>query len=118
MDISSDGCWLAFYQGSDSLVILSSLGGEPREVVHFNEDEVTPIEQAFLRWTPDGEYLLFSKGGNQMWKVHVKSGVQQQIGPTMKGLMSAAMHPDGRQIALTVQQAGSALWVMENFLPE
>ncbi len=118
MDISPDGRWLAFYQGSDSLVILPSLGGEPREVVHLDDDELTLTEQAFLRWTPDGEHLLFSKGGNQMWKVHVKSGVQQQIGPPMKGLMSVAMHPDGRQIALTVQQAGSALWVMENFLPD
>jgi Tol biopolymer transport system component len=79
---------------------------------------VNRTQQAFLRWTPDGEYLLFCKSESQMWKVHVESGAQQQIGPTIKGLMSASMHPDGRQIAFTVQQAGSALWVMENFLPD
>lgn len=118
MDVSPDGQWLAFYQGGDSLVVLPSEGGEPREVVHLDEDEVNVTQRSFVRWTPDGEHLLFSKRESQLWKVHVESGVQQQIGPTIKGLIGAAMHPDGRQIALTVQQEGSALWIMENFLPE
>jgi len=33
-------------------------------------------------------------------------------------MMNAVMHPDGQQIAFTVRQAGSQLWIMENFLPE
>jgi Tol biopolymer transport system component len=97
---------------------MPSKGGELREVAHLDEDEVNRTQQSFLKWTPDGEHLLFCKRDSQLWKVHVETGVQQQIGPTMKGLMNAAMHPDGEQIAFTVQQAGSALWVMENFLPE
>jgi Tol biopolymer transport system component len=118
MDMSPDGRWLAFYQGGDSLVVLPSEGGEPREVAHLEENDWNRTQQSFLRWTPDGEYLLFCKRESQLWKVHVETGIQQQIGPTLKGLMSVAMHPDGEQIAFTVQQAGSALWVMENFLPE
>jgi Tol biopolymer transport system component/beta-lactamase regulating signal transducer with metallopeptidase domain len=118
MDVSPDGRWLAFYRGKDSLVVMPSAGGEPREVVHLDEDEVNDTQRAFVRWTPDGEHLLFSKRESQMWKVHAESGVQQQIGPAIKGLVRADMHPDGRQIAFTVQQKGSALWVMENFLPD
>jgi serine/threonine protein kinase/Tol biopolymer transport system component len=118
LDVSPDGRWLAFNQGGDSLVVLPSTGGMPREVVHLEEDEVNRTQQSFVRWTPDGKHLLFCKRESQLWRVHVETGVQQQIGPTMKGLMSAAMHPDGEQIAFTIQQAGSALWVMENFLPD
>jgi len=97
---------------------LPSAGGEPLEVVHLDEDEVNDTQRAFVRWTPDGEHLLFSKRESQMWKVHAETGLQQQIGPAIKGLVRADMHPDGRQIAFTVQQKGSALWVMENFLPD
>jgi Tol biopolymer transport system component len=118
VDISPDGEWLAFYQGEDSLMVLSSVGGEPREVVHLDEDEVNRSLRSFVRWTPDGEHLLFSKRESQLWKVHAESGVQQQIGPVIEGLIRAAMRPDGGQIAYTVQQSGSALWIMENFLPD
>ncbi|MGB2863634.1 MAG: protein kinase [Sedimentisphaerales bacterium] len=118
MDVSPDGQWLAFYQGEDSLVVMSSVRGEPREIVHLDEDEVNHTLRTFVRWTPDGEHLLFSKRESQMWKVHAETGVQQQIGPTIEGIVRADMHPDGRQIAFTVQQSGSALWVMENFLPD
>lgn len=117
-DISPDGRWLAFYQGKDSLVVMPSVGGELREVVHLNKNEVNNTQLSFVRWTPDGDYLLFSKRGSQMWKVNAESGVQQQIGPAIKGLVGASMHPDGRQIAFTVEKSGSALWVMENFLPD
>jgi Tol biopolymer transport system component len=118
MDVSPDGRWLAFYRGKDSLVVMPSAGGEPREVAHLDEDEANNTQRAFVRWTPDGEHLLFSKRESQMWKVHAETGVQQQIGPAIEGLVRAAMHPDCRQIAFTVQQSGSALWVMENFLPD
>jgi len=119
MDVSPDDKWLAFYQGKDSLVVMPSVGGEPREVVHLDKDEVNNNTlRVFVRWTPDGEHLLFSKRESQMWKAHAESGVQQQIGPVLENLVGAAMHPNGRQIAFTVEQAGSALWVMENFLPD
>jgi len=53
-----------------------------------------------------------------MWKVHVETGEQQQIGPVIENLINAAMHPDGRKIAFTVQQSGPELWVMANLLPD
>ena len=118
LDISPDGRWLAFYQERDSLVVMPSTGGEPRQVVQFEHDELNVAERAFVRWMPDSKHLLFSHCKSQLWKVNVETGVQQQIGPVIKGLEGVDMHPDGRQITFTAKQRGSALWVMENFLPE
>jgi Tol biopolymer transport system component len=121
VDVSPDGRWLAFYQGLPlpSLVVMSSTGGEPREVVHLNENKAgNSLIHVFVRWTPDGEHLLLGKHKKELWKVHAETGEQQPIGPAIEGLVGAAMHPDGRQIAFTVLQEGSELWVMENFLPD
>jgi len=117
LDVSPNGRWLAFYPDLNSLTVLPSAGGDPRQVIHLDEGELA-APYAFVRWTPDGEHLLFCKRNNELWKVHVETGEQQQIGPEIKNLVHAAMHPDGRQIAFTVQQDGSELWVMENFLPD
>lgn len=117
-DVSPDGQWLAFYPTEDSLAVMPSAGGNPRQVVHW--DEEVQSTHPFARWMPDGEHLLFRKGKNELWKVHVQTGEQQQIGPAIEEgqLINAVMHPDGRQIALTIEQGGSELWVMENFLPD
>jgi len=116
-DVSPDGRWLAFYPTRDSLAVMPSGGGEPRQVVDM-EGNAGNENNLFIRWTPDGEHLLFSKRNNKLWKVHVETGAQQQIGPEIEGLVGATMHPDGRQITFTVEQTGSELWVMENFLPD
>jgi Tol biopolymer transport system component len=117
-DVSPDGRWLAFYRDINSLVLLPSAGGDPRQVAHWDEEVQSTLP--FARWTPDGEHLLFRKRNNELWKVHVQTGEQQQIGPAIEEgkLMNAVMNPDGRQIAFTVEQQGSELWVMENFLPD
>ena len=67
---------------------------------------------------PDGEHLLCRGQKNELWKVNVETGEKQQIGVATEkeGLIHATMHPDGRRIALTVEQGGSELWVMEDFL--
>ena len=118
LDVSPDGRWLAFYQDNSSLVVLSSTGGEPREVVRLAENEKSDFSHSFVRWTPDSQHLLYPKHNSQLWKVHVETGVQQQTGPAIENLVQVSMHPDGRQIAFTVEQPGSELWVMENFLPD
>ena len=119
LDVSPDGQWLAFVINKNSIVVMPSTGGEPREVVHLDKDEVSDRHaHIFVRWTPDGEHLLFSRRNNELWKVHVESGAQQQIGSATGALIDAAIHPDDRQITFTSFQRGSALWVMENFLPD
>jgi serine/threonine protein kinase len=117
-DVSPDGRWLAFYPVPDRLAVMPSSGGEPEEIV--GGDGGMPSNHAFVKWTPDGEHLLFGKRTNELWKVNVETGEQQQIAVMMngQGLVNAAIGPDGRRIALKIQQAGSQLWVMENFLPD
>jgi Tol biopolymer transport system component len=116
-DVSPDGQWLAFYPTEDSLAVMPAAGGEPREVLDIKGNGGN-TNNFFIRWTPDGKHLLFSKRSNELWKVNVETGEQQQIGPAIENLVGAAMHPDGRQITFTVEQLGSELWVMENFLPD
>ena len=117
-DVSPDGQWLAFYPAPDMLAVMPSEGGEPREIV--GGDGEMPTHSAFVKWTPDGEHLLFGKRKNELWKVNVEAGDQQQIAVMIDGqeLVNAAIHPDGQRLALKIRQAGSQLWVMENFLPE
>ncbi len=118
LDLSPDGKWLAFHdQGKDSIVVMSADGGEPREVVHLDEAELTQNGQRFATWTPDGKHLLFSKRTREIWSVNIETGKQERIGPEIPGLLRATMHPDGKRIAFTTFQRSSELWVMENFLP-
>ena len=118
-DLSPDGNWLAFHDhGKDSIVVMSADGGEPREVVHLDEAELTEENQGFATWTPDGKNLLFSKRTSEIWRVNVETGKQERIGPEIPGLVRATMQPDGKRIAFTTYKKSSELWVMENFLPE
>jgi len=68
LDVSPDDRWLAFYRGENSLVVLSSAGGEPREVVHLDEKE-SMGSVAFVRWTLDGEHLLYPKRRNEFGRL-------------------------------------------------
>jgi len=117
-DVSPDGQLLAFYPVPDMLAVMPANGGELREIV--GGDGEIPATDAFVKWTPDGEHLLFGKRKNELWKVNVETGEQQQIAVMIDGqeLLDAAIHPDGRHLALSIQQASSQLWVMENFLAE
>ena len=115
--ISPDGLRLAFWRDGPSLVVMPSAGGELREVL-------TPVPEAprrqyvvRLMWRPDGEHLIYGDH-RQLWKVHVETGRRQRLGPPVENLIDAAIHPDGRQIAFSVEEAGSELWVMGGFLPE
>jgi serine/threonine protein kinase len=116
LDLSPDGQWLAFWQGKMSLKVMPATGGEPREIVRLNRLRSSNQLQ-FVAWTPDNEHLLYADQ-DQLQRIHVTTGQHQPIGPPMPDLIHVAIHPDGRQLALTMEQAGHELWVMENFLPE
>ena len=115
-DISPDGLWLAFYQEPNSLAVMPSTGGEPREIVHGTREEF--YSSIFVRWTPEGEHLIFGKHASELWRVNVQSGQQKQIAVTGETLNDAAMHAHGQLIALTLRQSGKELWALDNFLPE
>ncbi len=113
---STDGQGLAFWRDASSLVILPVSGGPLREVLRLEDDEVGV--HAFVTWMPDNQHLLFPKVGRELWRVNVQTGQQQQIGGALEHLTHVDVHPDGRQLAFTLEQPGEELWVMEGFLPE
>ena len=98
-------------------MILAVSGGPRREVLRLEDDERTD-PPTFVTWMPDNQHLLFPKQGNELWRVNIQTGQQQQIGGLFEQLCHVDVHPDGRQLAFTLEQPGSELWVMEGFLPE
>jgi serine/threonine protein kinase/Tol biopolymer transport system component len=116
IDLSPDGQRLAFWQGKMSLRVMPAAGGEPREIVRLNRLRSSNQLQ-FVAWHPDGEHLFYADG-DQLQKIHVTTGQEQTINATMSHLIHVALHPDGTHMALTMEQGGHELWVMENFLPE
>ena len=115
-NLSPNGRWLAFYSAPDLLALVPTTGGDARTVLRL-EEKFSDTSVPFVAWTPDSEHLLFPKQGNQLWKVHIATGQLQQIGPPIKNLIDVAVHPDGRQIAFSIQEPGNELWIMEGFLP-
>ena len=115
MPLSPDGRWLAF-SGKDlrTLTLVAVEGGESREVFRLdsNTDVLTP-----LSWTPDSRYLLYRNEQGQVWRVSVSEGEARKLSIPIQGLRELRVHPDGKQVAILVQQPGSEIWVLENFLP-
>jgi len=125
--VSNDGRQAAFAlysrNGPGSLQVVSTAGGEPREVYRL-EDGGTQS----LAWSADGQHLFFAKiprevatpGDQQrsLWRVPVTGGAAEETGLTMDRLREIRPHPDGRRIAFTSGNRGADVWVMENFLPK
>ena len=115
--LSTDGQRLAFWRDATSLVILPVSGGPASEVLRVPEPEEL-ASKFLLAWMPDNQHLLFSKRAHELWRVDIQTGQQQQIGEPVEHLQFVDVHPDGRQLAISLEQPGSELWVMEGFLPD
>ncbi len=115
LDLSPDGQWLTFWRDETGLMVLSSEGGEPRQVLE--TDEVNGSD-CFVRWSPDGKSLVFPKRKSELWKVNIDTGREEPLGLDIKELLDVAIHPAGNRIAFTLRQFGVQVWVLEDFLPE
>jgi len=114
----------ATYPAAPALKIVSAAGGEPRELLQFEE------ERMFLSgvaWTPDSQDVLFAKmffgggkGGKEgeLWRISATGGEPRRLWVWKKQQFGRVrVHPDGRRIAFHSGSTSSELWVMENFLP-
>jgi len=119
--LSPDGERLVFgirdpKTNEESLWIMPSSGGEARKFLQ-------PRKSGRIRaiaWTPDGEYVLFTKGekkGTSLWRISPKGGDTLKLWQSKKQLSGLSVHPDGRQIAFYTTKIDTEIWVMENFLP-
>jgi Tol biopolymer transport system component len=121
---SPDGKWLAFtsldvMKEPVKLMLVSALGGSPREIFRTKEDENIP----WLQWTPDGRsiwLLIYRQASGQKTKPEFEYLAVSPDGHDIRKLELASagrIHPDGRQIAFWTGQGRYELWALENFLP-
>ena len=108
---------------SHVLSAMPAAGGEPHELVQFQEQGSAARFHRY-DWTADGRYLVYAKGNPQdhkaeLWRIAADGGNPQKLDLVVEGLRALHMHPDGQRIAFSTGKTigGSELWVMENFLP-
>ena len=128
--ISPDGERLAFSwhdtgTSAVSLKVMSTAGGEARELLRVQEPEFIPIGfREALVWAPDGRYVLFVKGNTslkeeELWRIPSEGGEPEKLGLAMERISSPRFHPDGKRIAFSAGKVWrTEVWVMENFWPE
>ncbi len=124
----------------NSLWIVPTAGGEPRELLKFQDPQnILKNRKGFsadirwrVTWTPDSHHLLFLKAGQkspELWRIAAKGGKPELVDtlPTELGRGSKSsystqelrIHPDGQQIAFVVSSLpDQELRVLQNFLPE
>jgi Tol biopolymer transport system component len=126
-DASADGRQVAFVlikeDGGKSLMVMSTAGGEPREL--FKCDKGKPWPQA-VQWSHDGRFVYYVLWGYPegdptlgLWRVPAVGGEPEQLDWYMEHNVKQipSFHPDGRRIAFTVSEFGAEVWMMEDFLP-
>lgn len=101
----------------ESLWIMPSSGGEARPFLELQRaDRIQAID-----WTPDGEYVLFTKrekNGTSLWRIAPEGQEPQKLWESDKRLRGLRVHPEGTQIAFSSVIIENEVWVMENFLPD
>jgi Tol biopolymer transport system component len=125
--VSPDESRLAFtYQespengGDYSLMVMSTAGGEPHALLHFERGSSWPQD---ILWGPDGGHIYYVRfgGGDEyvgLWRIPAEGGQPERLDwydeVRPRGMR---FRPDGRRVALNRGDYGSEVWVMEDFLP-
>jgi Tol biopolymer transport system component len=111
--LSPDGRWVVFRDKNRTLNLAPVAGGERREIFRLESTN----DYCRLTWTPDSRYVLCSKDG-QVWRIPASGGEARKLAIPVKGLRELIVHPDGKRVAMWVQEPGLDIWVLENFLPK
>jgi serine/threonine protein kinase/Tol biopolymer transport system component len=127
LSLSPDGRWLAFglmLQPTQTaqLLVLSTTGGQPRELFRLPNAEVA---FGIGEWTRDGQRVLFvqthrdseRKHVGELWAVSRDGKAPLRVGLSMRALRDVRVSPDGTRISFTAGYPDTDLWVFENFLP-
>jgi Tol biopolymer transport system component len=123
---SPDGRWFALMlnhaDDTWSFAVVPLSGGEIREL----PGPWTDVKPWKLTWAPDSQQLMFIRPGreagkimrSELWGVSVTGGEQRSLGFSVpQDVASLSVHPDGKQLALTLTEEATEVWVMENVLP-
>jgi len=120
--LSPDGEWLAFNKGwSPVLMIVSSSGGEPREIFRMKEkgEQIGTVS-----WIPDSQELIFAsyrlpqRESYDLWRISASGENLQKLETYKDSILWMSAHPDGEQIVFGSSHRIKDVWVMENFLPK
>ena len=114
LNLSPDGRHLATTAGG-VILLIPTASGEPR---------VMRGGTAVLAWTPDSRSVLILSGSGRqaaMWWVPLE-GQARRLDFDISDIRGPIrVHPDGRQIAMTVSSQASTrppeIWAIENFVP-
>ena len=124
-EISPDGKNLVFVEntpeslkeGQYLLTLLPTAGGAPRVLA---EGPIRP-DYLTLTWAKDGESVLYTLRGNELWRVSIRTGEKSLVAtyPSENSMRLGRLSPDGRQ---KVRPFGGGntyeVWGLENFLPK
>ena len=126
--LSPDGQSLAFSslepaaKPRATINIVPAAGGVPRTIYRGPEDERLSV----FAWAPDGRHIWFGKqtGGDpassrpiaqETWRITPDGRTSERIALDSRGAIGGLhLSPDGRQLALTIGEAKSELWALEN----
>ncbi len=125
--LSPDGQWFvlsiinsATRPAAPVLKILSTAGGEPRDLIQFDKSE--ELRAVGVTWTPDSQNVLFWKWWYQadkeleLWRIPAEGGEPRKL-CSRKAIGHIRVHPDGQRVAFYDRSTTRGFWVMENFLP-
>jgi Tol biopolymer transport system component len=104
--ISPDGKQLAYSDRKNGITLLQIDSGEKRILIG-------PDMLDVLDWYPDGTHLLIGgehKGG--LWKLSTFDGKKQQVLDENEGVFTAAVSPDGTQIAFVKRPVFNEIWMI------
>jgi Tol biopolymer transport system component len=115
---SPDGRWTVYVYGANSLRIIPSEGGEPRELVTVNTPAQGSVPPDFAIWSPDSRRVFYRgrwAGMESFWSVPVDGGPPKllaRFGPRFNRahFMFAT---DGKRLYFTVRDHQSDLKVMQ-----
>jgi Tol biopolymer transport system component len=105
------------------LKILSTAGGQARELIHFDASE--RLRAVGVTWMPDSQNVIFWKWFQgdrelELWRVSAEGGTPEKLWiPKDRGIGPGHMriHPDGQRVAFQGRSTTRGVWVLENFLP-
>jgi Tol biopolymer transport system component len=115
-----DGGSVAYIAGQkfDTILATTIDGKETREILRLKNGKSVNV----FDWSPDGRYIVFTPGNNEIWCAPTNGGEPFQIADISKlGQEAFAWWPEwspkGNEIIFGVVNEKFKYWVMENFLP-
>ncbi len=98
------------------LYTLSVDGGQEKELCTPQEAD----DFYGVMWSPDGKYIYFAERaeGTSLWRVPAGGGMPQKVWHSDNRAEIFGIHPDGNQIALSINERTTEIRVIENLVRE